>query len=122
MAGIGILLTAAILSDGNDLQRYKLSSFAERADSGMTLRRQAGQGERAISGVPSTAVIEAVAQEVSAAAYEWLVERLGLPIQLRLQGFSARVVVKQADRVRMSARSDDLAWNVQLVFFVIERN
>ena len=29
MAGIGILLTAALLSDGADIQRYKFSAFTE---------------------------------------------------------------------------------------------
>ena len=28
MAGIGIILTAALLSDGADIQRYKFSQFA----------------------------------------------------------------------------------------------
>lgn len=120
MAGIGILLTDALLSDGADIQRYKFSQFAERADSGMSLRRQAGQGERAIAGIPSTAEIHATAQEVSAAGYEWLTDRLGLPIQLRLPTFSARVAIKSVERLRIAGSSDTLAWGVRLVFFRIE--
>ena len=53
----------------------------------MSLRRQAGQGERAIAGIPSTAEIHAQAEEVSAAAYEWLTDRLGLPIQFSASDF-----------------------------------
>ena len=122
MAGIGIRLTAAVFSEGADLQRYKFSSFTERADSGMTLRRQAGQSERAIAGIPSTAEVHGTLEEVSIAAYEWLVGRLGFPIQLRLPGFSARVVLKSADRIRVSAMSDETAWGVRVVLFVVERN
>ena len=122
MAGIGVRLPAAILSDGDDLQRYQFSSFAEEADSGMTLRRQAGQTERAIAGIPSTAVVTAVAQRVTEAGYDWLRERLGLPLQLRLAGFSAVVVLKSVRRERRSARSETLAWGVRIVFYIVERN
>ena len=122
MAGIGIRLTAGILGDGADLQRFKFSTFTERADSGMSLRRQAGQGERAIAGIPSTAEIHATIEEITAAGYEWLMERLGLPIQLRITNFSARVVIKSVDRVRVSALSDTQAWGVRVVFYIIQRN
>ena len=122
MAGIGIRLTSAILSDGPDIQRFKFSDFGERADSGMTLRRQAGRGERAISGIPSTAEVQTTAQEVTAAQYEWLLEHLGQPIQLRTINFSAQVTIKTVSRRRVAARSDTIAWNVRLVFFIINRN
>ena len=122
MAGIGIRLTAGILSDGADLQRFNFSSFTERADSGMSLRRQAGQGERAIAGIPSTAEIHGTIQEISAAGYEWLMERLGLPIQLRITNFSAQVVIKSVDRIRVAALSDTQAWGVKGVFYISQRN
>ena len=38
MAGIGVLLTASILSDGADIQRYRFSTFHQASDSGMSLR------------------------------------------------------------------------------------
>ena len=122
MAGIGVLLTASILSDGADIQRYRFSTFHQRSDSGMSLRRQSGQTERAIAGIPSTAQIDATAEEVSIAGIEWLTERLGLPIQLRLPGFSARVVVKSVDPQRVAGRSDETTWGVRVVFYVVERN
>ena len=122
MAGIGILLDGAILSQGDDIQFYKFSQIMERGDSGTTLRRQAGRGERAIAGIASTAEVHCVAEEITPTAYEWLVERLGLPIQLRVPDLSARVFVKSVERNRIAARSDTDAWGVRVVFYIIERN
>lgn len=122
MAGIGIILEGARLSDGADIQRYKFSQIMERGDSGMSLRRQAGRGERAIAGIASTAEIHCTAEEMSPAGYEWLTERLGRPIQLRIPDLSARVVIKSVDRTRIAARSDHEAWGVRVVFYIIERN
>ena len=121
MAGIGVTLPAAIISDGGDHQRYRISRFSEAADSGMSLRRQAGQSERAIAGVPSSAEVHATAERVTTAGYDWLRERLGLPVQLRLAGFSARVALKSVERTRVSGRSERLAWGVRMVFFIVER-
>ena len=121
MAGIGVTLTAAIVSDGEDIRRLKFSQITERGDSGMTLRRQAGRGERAIAGVPSTAEVHCVAEQITAADFEWLNSKLGLPVTLRLADFSANVVVRSVSRTKVFARSDTQAWGVQVVFYIIRR-
>ena len=122
MAGIGILLTESVVSDDAASQRFKFSLVREHAESGMTLRRQAGGVERAIAGVASSAEVEIRAERVTGAQYEWLVERLGRQVQLRMPtGFSAQVVVARLERTLVSSRSDTIAWGVNLVFYVIRR-
>ena len=122
MAWIGINLPRAILSDGGDTQRFGFSTFTERADSGMTLRRQAGGLERAVAGIPSTAEVRARAEQVTSPQFDWLFARIGIPLQLRMPtGFSARVAIASLNRRLVSARSDTTAWGVDITFFILER-
>ena len=121
MSEIGVILTSSIVSDGADIRRFKFSLMTERGDSGMTLRRQAGRGERAIAGVPSTAEVHCTAEKVTPSDFEWLNSKLGLPVTLRMPDFNARVVVRSVSRTRVFARSDTDAWGVQVVFYIIRR-
>lgn len=123
MAWIGITLRRAILSDGADSQRLGFSLFSERADSGMTLRRQSGGGERAVAGIPSNAEVRARAEEVTGVQFDWMFDRIGVPLNLRVPtGFSARVAIAQLHRQLVAGKSDTTAWGVDIVFYVLERN
>lgn len=123
MAGIGIILTRAIISDGADRLRMGFSSFGEQGDSGMRLRRQPGDVERALGGIASTAEVRAVAEKVTPAQFEWLLERLGRVVHLRTpDGFSAEVTIARVIRNQDYRKSDTLAWGVNITFYIVTRN
>ena len=122
MAGIGIIFTSAIITDGEDRQRFFFSAIEESAMSGMSLRRQKGGTERAISGVASTAELNVTAQSVTSYQYEWLVTRVGRPVRVQIpSGFSGTCAIATVRRVLRAEKHDTKAWDMEIRFYIIER-
>ena len=122
---IGIRITRAILSDGQDVMRLGFSKFTEHVDSGQRLRRQPGGLERAFGGAASSAEVDVVFEDVTTAQYDWLAERAlsATPLRLRTKGgFSAQVSIASVDRTLLPARHDTIAWNVPVKFFILSRD
>ena len=123
MAGIGYEITSAILSDGQQRIRLQVTGFGQQADSGATLQRQFGNLERAIGGVSSSAEITITADRVTIADYNFILERLNTPLKLKMpSGFSADVRVKSIRDLVNFSRSEQYAFGVPIVLYIIRRN